>query len=208
MRAFILLGSVDLKENYIQKYIVEKGLKPYNVLRYSEPLKISEVRQIKKNLSSSPIGGGGRLLIIDMEPTIEAQNALLKTLEELTAETDIFFCGGENLLPTVVSRCIYVRLGKGEKKSMDRIHTQALLDDNHNFPQKVILLDQFFSGDAKIDFQNMVLSLRENMLESVRSKDYKLAYSSYTKLKDLTNYSHFIFDNNLNSRYIAERVFA
>ena len=51
MRAFILLGSVDLKENYIQKYIVEKGLKPYNVLRYSEPLKISEVRQIKKNLS-------------------------------------------------------------------------------------------------------------------------------------------------------------
>src|SRR3990167_8636780 len=112
MRAFILKGSGDSKKNYIEKYISEKGIKTYNILRFSESLKIDEVRQIRRMLAIGSIGAGGRLIIIETTPTLEAQNALLKTLEELTAETDIFFCEEEKLIPTVLSRCINIRLGE------------------------------------------------------------------------------------------------
>ena len=80
----------------------------------SREIKIDQVRALQHRLSLAPYGGGHRIaFLLDFQnANPNAQNALLKTLEEapdrvillLTADTP------EGLLPTIMSRCEVMRL--------------------------------------------------------------------------------------------------
>jgi len=74
-----------------------------------QTLKISEVRDLQHDLSLSPYEGRWRVaLLCDFErATVEAANALLKTLEEPAAQVVLLLTALEAgaLLPTIVSRC-------------------------------------------------------------------------------------------------------
>ncbi len=79
-----------------------------------EKLGIGEARKIKEHFSLKPYSAKGRTVIIEDASvmTIEAQNALLKTLEEPPEEA-ILILGAPsdtNLLPTILSRCQIVIL--------------------------------------------------------------------------------------------------
>ncbi len=72
-------------------------------------LGISEARKIKDHFSLKPYSAKGRGVVLEdsAKLTIEAQNALLKTLEELPKEA-ILVLGASSeasLLPTILSRC-------------------------------------------------------------------------------------------------------
>ncbi|MCR4305815.1 MAG: hypothetical protein NUV73_01895 [Candidatus Daviesbacteria bacterium] len=79
-----------------------------------EKLGIAEARKIKKHFSLKPYSAKGRAVILaDASAlTTEAQNALLKTLEELPEEALLILATNSdaNLLPTVLSRCQIIRL--------------------------------------------------------------------------------------------------
>ncbi len=72
-------------------------------------LKIGEVRDLQRELALSPQEGRWRVAVLsDFErATLEAANALLKTLEEPPAQVVLVLTAGEAdaLLPTIVSRC-------------------------------------------------------------------------------------------------------
>jgi DNA polymerase-3 subunit delta' len=74
-----------------------------------QPLKISEVRDLRRELSLSPHEGRWRVAVLcEFErATVEAANALLKTLEEPPAQVVLLLTATEAdaLLPTIVSRC-------------------------------------------------------------------------------------------------------
>jgi DNA polymerase-3 subunit delta' len=74
-----------------------------------QTLKIGEVRELQRDLSLSPYEGRWRVaLLCDFErATVEAANALLKTLEEPAAQVVLLLTAPEAgiLLPTIVSRC-------------------------------------------------------------------------------------------------------
>jgi DNA polymerase-3 subunit delta' len=74
-----------------------------------QALKISEVRDLQRDLSLSPHEGRWRVAVLcDFErATIESGNALLKTLEEPPAQVALVVTATEAdvLLPTIVSRC-------------------------------------------------------------------------------------------------------
>jgi DNA polymerase-3 subunit delta' len=74
-----------------------------------QTLKIGEVRDLQRELSLSPYEGRWRVaLLCDFErATVEAANALLKTLEEPAAQVVLLLTATEAgiLLPTIVSRC-------------------------------------------------------------------------------------------------------
>lgn len=79
-----------------------------------EKLGITEARKIKEHFSLKPYSLKGRVVIIEDASvmTHEAQNALLKTLEEPPAEA-ILILGAPseaNFLPTILSRCEITRL--------------------------------------------------------------------------------------------------
>lgn len=74
-----------------------------------EKLGIAQARQIKDHFSLKPYSLKGRVVIIEDASvmTIEAQNALLKTLEEPPEEAVLLLGAPSdaNLLPTILSRC-------------------------------------------------------------------------------------------------------
>jgi DNA polymerase III delta' subunit len=72
------------------------------------------VRNLVAELAYLPVEGGHRVAIVDHAERMneDAQNALLKTLEEPPPRTTIILCADEEdrLLPTVRSRCVRLRM--------------------------------------------------------------------------------------------------
>lgn len=79
-----------------------------------EKLGIAEAGKIRKHFSLKPYSAGGRMAVLEdaAEITIEAQNALLKTIEELPKEAILLLGASSdaNLLPTILSRCEIINL--------------------------------------------------------------------------------------------------
>ncbi|MBI2314663.1 hypothetical protein HYU93_01195 [Candidatus Daviesbacteria bacterium] len=77
-------------------------------------LGISEARKIKDHFSLKPYSAKGRGVVLEdaAKLTIEAQNALLKTLEELPKEATLVLGASSeaSLLPTILSRCHIIRI--------------------------------------------------------------------------------------------------
>lgn len=77
-------------------------------------IKVKQIRELEHTLSLSPYGNGYRIaLLLDFEAAnANAQNALLKTLEEPNPRVLLLLTAddAENLLPTISSRCEVLRL--------------------------------------------------------------------------------------------------
>jgi DNA polymerase III delta prime subunit len=90
-----------------QEALVLEGHHP-DVREYSDPLRIDDVREIASSLARPPLLGGGRALVLAglAEATQEAQNALLRMVEEPPSDT-YFVTEAESqwqVLPTLRSR--------------------------------------------------------------------------------------------------------
>lgn len=73
-----------------------------------------EIRSLIDELSKASFGGGKRAIIISNAHALsrEAQNTLLKTLEEPPQGVMFLLCGNaDGMLSTITSRCAVVRLG-------------------------------------------------------------------------------------------------
>ena len=84
---------------------------------------IDEARELRERASMGALGSGGRaFVIVASGMTSEAQNALLKTLEEPPAGSTFFIIvqSPDTLLPTLRSRMQMLDLG--------RSHTEGLVD--------------------------------------------------------------------------------
>lgn len=74
---------------------------------------IDSIRNLKRELSRKSFSGGYKVCLIDDadKMNLQAENALLKTLEEPTPDTVIILITGKpyRLLPTVLSRCQHLK---------------------------------------------------------------------------------------------------
>ena len=74
---------------------------------------IDSIRNLKRELSRKSFSGGYKVCLIDdaEKMNLQAENALLKTLEEPTPDTVIILITGKpyRLLPTVLSRCQHLK---------------------------------------------------------------------------------------------------
>ena len=103
-------------------------------------IRIGQVQELASELALLPLEGRCRVAIVEHAQRLndDAQNALLKTLEEPPAGVTIMLCADEpaGLLPTVVSRCARIRLGPVapavvagiivERAAVDRLRAEAL----------------------------------------------------------------------------------
>jgi hypothetical protein len=82
------------------------------------------VRHLIGELALLPVEGGARVVIVEQAHRLndDAQNALLKMLEEPPAGVTIILCADDEecLLPTVRSRCARVRLGAVGGREIER----------------------------------------------------------------------------------------
>lgn len=100
----LALHLEGVKLNHPDILYFEKGVK----------LGVAEAKKIKEHFSLKPFSAKGRGVVLEEAGvmTVEAQNALLKTLEELP-ENAILLMGANsetNLLPTILSRCQIIHL--------------------------------------------------------------------------------------------------
>jgi DNA polymerase III delta' subunit len=90
-----------------------------------QQIRISQVQQLSSELALLPLEGRFRLGIVEKAHRLndDAQNALLKTLEEPPAAVVIVLAADDaaKLLPTVLSRCTRVRLGPVPAEDLARI---------------------------------------------------------------------------------------
>jgi DNA polymerase-3 subunit delta' len=82
------------------------------------------VRNLISELALLPVEGGARVVIVESAHRLndDAQNALLKMLEEPPAGVTIVLCADDEecLLPTVRSRCVRVRMGAVGSREIER----------------------------------------------------------------------------------------
>jgi DNA polymerase III delta' subunit len=80
-----------------------------------QQIRVAQIQALASDLALLPLEGRFRIALIEaaQRMNIDAQNALLKTLEEPPAKVVLILCADDSagLLPTVVSRCARARLG-------------------------------------------------------------------------------------------------
>lgn len=97
-----------------------------------ETLKVEQVRELQQALSLAPYESAYRiaLLLRFDEATEGAQNALLKTLEEPNARVLMLLTANDpdNLLPTIRSRCEWLRLRPMSPRALAEVLTDGGLE--------------------------------------------------------------------------------
>lgn len=134
--ALLLITSTPDTLELASKFIKTLSLSPadYLIYRGEEVLKIAEARAIRQFASRRPYQGPIKLIVIaDASAlTVEAANALLKTLEEPPESTHLVLATTrpESLLPTIRSRCQTLTLKKaiGPIPTTDPLIHRSLID--------------------------------------------------------------------------------
>lgn len=136
--------------------------------REGSMLKVEPVRELQQTLSLSPYEAHYRvaLLLRFHEANPNAQNALLKTLEEAPPRVILLLTADspESLLPTIVSRCEVLRL-----RPLSLGQLQQELENREHEPSDARLLAHLSSGRLgyalKLSNDPDRMSLRQEFLE-------------------------------------------
>lgn len=173
-----------------------------------EGLGIEDVRRIQKKIFLRPFKGEKKSLVIVLREaiTIEAQNSMLKLLEEPPPSSLIFIVINNHLslLPTIISRVKIIEL-KQERESND--------DSLNRFMQiktdgDALSLAAEVSKDktsAILWLENLIFSAREKMLENLKNKHEALRIRSLIHQVELAHYD--LKNTNTNQRLVLENLF-
>jgi len=109
-------------------------------------LKVEQIRELQHQLSLSPYEASSRIaLLLRLEEANDnAQNALLKTLEEPNEKVVLLITAdmAENLLPTIPSRCEVMRLRPAPVNEL----ASALIKRENISPEKAQLIAHIAGG--------------------------------------------------------------
>ena len=162
-------------------------IKPKNTPNNS--LSISEAREIRRLANLSSHSGGYQIFIIHQAEklTIEAQNALLKTLEEPTQKSVfILTTSNENLiLPTILSRCQKIRLKiSSQKQIKNKLKNYDLKNE------EIDMISRFATGRPKMAIKlaknkNLIKEIFEQFKEIKNSVKNKNIFKRFEKAENL-----------------------
>lgn len=170
------------------------------ILEFEKTVGIPDVRGIQQKIYFKPFKSEVRAVLIDATPgiTIEAQNALLKTLEETPDSTLIIVqvLNADEILPTILSRCKVIELSS-EKENVDTSRAIKILSSEDGVGER-LKLAQDLSKDKNeaLDFlESLIIDLRKDLV--LNYKAVKSIQKSYT----------FIKTTNVNLRLALENLF-
>lgn len=202
--ANLIAGSDGIGKSVLAKYIANKIIKPrdgaesVDIVRYypkSASFGVDDVRNIIEEVSKKPYEGNRKVLILYKcdKMTVQAQNALLKTIEEPPEGVYLILLSDslETILDTIQSRCQvykltplskeeileYIELKYPELNDQDK---QAAIAYSTGIPGKI---DRFLGDDNLKTLRGICIELFEDIVN--RSNDIVLKYQEQLKnLKD------------------------
>lgn len=175
-----------------------------------ESLGIEEVRQIQKKIYLKPFRGEKKSLILVLGGSVsdEAQNSMLKMLEEPPQSSLIFIIAQTHLvfLPTILSRVKIIELH--EEKELKNENLEEILKIRSN--GDALVLAQQLSKDKNTAvswLEDLILSARNKMLDAVAvaNKNEALKLRKIIHKVELAHYD--LKNTNTNVRLVLENLF-
>lgn len=220
------------RDDYIQKYCQKLSIDPLDITTIekessnrvpsgtrkniqrevshgtSNSIGIEDIKNMQKKLYFKPIRSPVKAVIIEDAQllTTEAQNAMLKILEEPPDHTLIILSSSskEPFLPTIISRCKTIELETEKPKlSVDEIReltgfieNLSIMPISSKFKKAETLTKD---KDKAIEWTaNIILLLREKLLEDHSSPEILLQLKNFQKLHTLLK------TTNTNPRFAIE----
>ena len=183
---------------------------------FEKSVGIEDVRRVQEKIYLKPLKGKTKAVILKAYNglTIEAQNALLKILEEPPNNTIIILLveTGSQVLPTILSRCKNIAIDDKREKfgelEEDRI-AEVLSSLSASGAGKKLRLAQEFgkSREEAISWlEKMIIILRKNIIEEI-NKDTVFEQNKIKILKKMQNTHTIIKTTNINQRFALKNLF-
>lgn len=209
MRSFVVVGDDTQFQSYVRDFITLHNIPSSYVYQYSDVFKIVDARGVRKVLASRTEEGLNRLFVLPSNITIEAQNALLKSIEELPSDTYILIHSqtGQEFLPTIFSRCSVIHF-KRETASEVRgdvaqCYKQYVASDTVD---SSFLLAEKISTLEETEFYSFLAFLSTLMKKDLLDGRGEQAVKTYRFLQQLFFYRPYLKKNNLNKRLTFETI--
>lgn len=175
-------------------------------------IKIEQIRDIQKRIQEKPIISEKKVYIIDNADlmTTEAQNCLLKTLEEPPEFAVIILIGSNSntFLPTIKSRCTIMNFNKISDEEMTKYLREKC--DVKNIDQNMLYMYQGSIGKAlelkekQEEYKNI-----ENIINNIDRYDLidfinnaEILYKSKEEINDILDYINVILFNKAKDEYL------
>jgi DNA polymerase III delta prime subunit len=223
MVSFIIVAKEKTRrETYIKNYAAKQAIDMFDITvlekdqanKTAQSIGIEQIKLLRKRIFLKPIKSTDKLVIIEDAQllTLEAQNALLKILEEPPAHTLIFLGTEtqESLLPTILSRCQIIELQTENKnlseQTLAELHTFIEALPGLSVGEKLKYAERLAKDKDKATewIVNLILILREQLINSYLKNSNKNASdtfdSSYT-LRKLQTLHILLKTTNVNPRF-------
>jgi hypothetical protein len=203
MNNILIVGQSQIIREFVGDYIKENNFAPYEVRFYDEKIKIEQVRSIKKTLSFQQ--SGKALFVFFNEITVEAQNAMLKSIEEHSDNIYFIFCveNAEELLATIRSRCIIKQISVQITPDKELQELAKSLIETSSWNEVDAMLE--YISDKPLDL--LVPALRHLMLDSLSHYQYQYTNSYYNFCKKILALLPLVQINNVSKKVIVESAF-
>lgn len=219
MQAQIIIGSHQSQEEFLSLFFKTQKIPQYYIYEFQDIVKIEQAREIKKIISKKIGQNEKRVILIKKGILHAAQNALLKTLEELSDNTFIIFLAStkEEFIPTILSRAKILRLESGtqafeEDKKIDSglLHVFSQDKTNSAIYSAFSFCEGLSAKKENKEIEKILLCARKILIREVFEKK-NIAPSNFKKLVEFTfllekNFP-LIFENNINIRLFLENSF-
>lgn len=171
----------------------------------SKNIKIGQIRLMQENIAEKPIVSSNKVFVINNSDlmTTEAQNCLLKTLEEPPEyATIILIASNESkLLNTIKSRCTKISF---KKLTDDDLKNYA---ESHNLNINLNLLPVYDGSVAKLialSNESDLYNSLDDILDSLENKNIidiwnnsEILYKSKDNISNILDYFNIVFLNKL-----------
>lgn len=166
---------------------------------HDETFSIEGARSLKEQHSTKPLSGRGFFIVAATRFTLEAQNALLKVLEEPGPKTHFFIIteSAEQLLPTISSRLAVYRFGREKSLPDQKKEVELFLKSSHG--KRLVFLEKIIK--EKEETLSFLTALEEELRhgsinEKKKIKALFLAGESRTLL----------FSPGVSAKHVLERL--
>lgn len=201
MNNLILIGDKERVSIYINEYIKENKFYPHEVEYFNDTIKIEDARNLKKTLGFKV--KTKKIYIFNDAITIEAQNSLLKNIEEADENTYFIFASNneESLLATVRSRCLTIVVGSAIPAHIPLQELVRTVCTNRGGWENIDKISNLMEDHP---FEDLLYALRPLLLENLGNFDSHYYYSYCKKVLPLLP---LVQKNNVNRRIAVESIF-
>ena len=212
-----ILGKLILNGDLNREYVDIINYKPSKA-----SFGVDDVREIIDEVNKKPFEGDKKVIIIHQgnKLTIQAQNALLKTIEEPPTEVYIIIlCESlELILDTIKSRCEIYKLTPLTKDELYKYIAIKGYDYSEEEKSSAIAfsegipgrIDRYFSDtelqDLRDKIVDLLLQLTNNEIEAILEKEEQLVSYKQNKEEVINVLSSFIRDILVNKEVYNENL--